>query len=750
MKLTKEFQTRLMALKRSGKKKQYEQAMMIISELGFDIQVSKNQRDDSRIPNCVKFELPDGYRIVFQEIEGKERDFLALFIGSHDEVDRFLDNHKGWIFDPDKQGLKELRWSTVDEERTNLVRSSELKKTVEGQTRQSLAPKAFEGLTTDRLLKAGVTPNGVDVALQLVDPDSPEVMTFLDSLDSRTQDVLLAYLTGNPSMKAEIVQLLDGNREFLPAITTSTAPAIDHSPEQFIDLRELPEEQKAFDSLPMDDWMLFLHPDQKQLVDKSFSGPARIRGVSGSGKTVVAIHRARYSAREIIREASNEFVLFLNFNRSLTELVSELLNKFCTPLEHSKIQVSTMDKWCRDYVCFRYGTLPSWNTQTMEQVWSAALKLSLQSLQQTGLAPEQGLESQDRWAQFLKDEVDFIFGKFLHNESQGYLTCDRRGRGVRLTNDQRKVILQLYTTYAESLLSHRQFIPRELNRNAYDLLTKDEPTEKQYSAIIVDEVQDLSEIELRVIHLLAQLSQADLILVGDGAQRIYVRGYSMRNLGINVVGRSFVLRKNYRNTREIIRAAVRLMSGEGIGKYDDDPEVAQAAAIESVHTGDNPLLMVAQNPTQEWDTVANEIRYLTTKAGIFHHEICCLARSRWQREGLKVALTKHGIASIDYQADGIVADNVIKISSLHNVKGHEFRAVFILGLFEGALPLAICTEPEDLEREAALLYVAMTRAKEMLYLSYPRVDQNGRKLTASRFLSHLGDSIDIIELPKPR
>ena len=125
--LSKEFQSRLVALKRSGKKSQYQQSMMVLSEVSLEVKVSKIFRKETRIPNCYKYELPEGYRIVFQKVEGTKDKFLALSVGSHDEVDRFLDHHKGWIFDPITHGLRELRYSTVYDEQIDIVRSPELK-----------------------------------------------------------------------------------------------------------------------------------------------------------------------------------------------------------------------------------------------------------------------------------------------------------------------------------------------------------------------------------------------------------------------------------------------------------------------------------------------------------------------------------------------------------------------------------------------------------------------------------------------
>jgi len=442
-------------------------------------------------------------------------------------------------------------------------------------------------------------------------------------------------------------------------------------------------------------------------------------------------------------------------------LVENLINQLCLISEQERIQVSTADKWFKDYVTFRSDDIPPWQDSIIDNVWFDSVFAHIDSLKSVGLCTSNVYSildlKRDKNIQFLKDEVAFIFGKFIHIECVNYLSCDRTGRVRRLSKKQRSHILELYQSYHLALVNHKQYTSKEINRLAFGYLMKKELPEFDYRAIIVDEVQDLSEIELCALKELSKIElpsikelsrfeKGKLFLVGDGAQKIYTRGYSMKNIGINVVGRSFLLKKNYRNTKEIMKSAVLLMQSQGIGKYDEDPKIAQTIASFSSHSAEKPLLMIAATPNHEWNAIAREIRYLTKVLKISPHEICCLARMKWVRQGIKKKLRDMGFEAIDYRADGIVSNDCIKISSLHNSKGHEFRVIFIAGLFEGALPLSNIIEPENLEKEASLLYVAITRAKHLLYLSYPKIDQNGRILKPSRFLADMKDSLEILDL----
>jgi superfamily I DNA/RNA helicase len=123
-----------------------------------------------------------------------------------------------------------------------------------------------------------------------------------------------------------------------------------------------------------------------------------------------------------------------------------------------------------------------------------------------------------------------------------------------------------------------------------------------------------------------------------------------------------------------------------------------------------------------------------------------MARNEWMSEGMRRALEHSGIHAANFRVEANFLPDAVPVSTLHNSKGHEVRAVFLAGLFDGAVPLAYAQDEQELEQEAALLYVAMTRAKELLYLSYSRSDASGRQLRESRFLAPMHPHLDILEL----
>jgi superfamily I DNA/RNA helicase len=390
----------------------------------------------------------------------------------------------------------------------------------------------------------------------------------------------------------------------------------------------------------------------------------------------------------------------------------------------------------------------SWRDEVRDRIWTNVVAKHLPRLHQLGfclkISSKEEISTRDEDIQFVSDEIEFIYGKFLHSESSQYLAVERVGRGRPLGPHQRALILAIYNDLCRDLAAAKHFDASEMPRLAFQLLAsgRGESPLENYSDIIVDEVQDLSDMELRVLLAIEQIS-GQLFLVGDGAQQIFRRGQSLRRIGINVSGRSFILRKNYRNTAEITAAATKLRVAEGIGRFDEDAAAAQLVAIPSATSGDRPALLICSSPELERKLVLREITYLINKLKIEPNHICCLARSAHQRTSLLSVLKAGGISARDYRAeDSSDASPSVLVSTLHNSKGHEFRAVFIFGLNEGYIR---SEEPEEIEREAAILYVAMTRAKELLYLSYHLKNSAGKPTLPSRFVADLREVVDVLE-----
>jgi len=241
-----------------------------------------------------------------------------------------------------------------------------------------------------------------------------------------------------------------------------------------------------------------------------------------------------------------------------------------------------------------------------------------------------------------------------------------------------------------------------------------------------------------------------LLLVGDATQRIFTRGYSLKGLGIDIGGRGIILRKNYRNTRQILEAAFPLVAGEweadvaqsGVTFSDARPEF-------SVREGCRPIVVRCKDEESEGRFVASEITALLRYKHYSPRDICVLARNKHYRELVLRHLRAAGIPAFSFQWNRIgevTSDQeAVRVSSLHGAKGHEFGSVLVVGVVEGVIPQHVARDDDSLSGEAAVLYVGMTRARDLLYLSYCDTDDSGRRTARSSFVDRMSSSLDFVE-----
>ncbi len=318
------FQKDLLGL-RANHRVNYNKLCALLVELETGVPTVVDRRAETRIEHCVKYELQDGYRVVFQKVEGSEA-LVALCVGKHDHVDGFLDSHKGWVFDPATGRMKEMRLAAVDEATVNVVASNTLAPripTEESMKRviSSEARMAVFRLFDDAMLRGiGVPPALVEGLLNVDDPNSTQLMLLLQQVANDNQgaaDLLVSYATGDRETQDAVLAVARGERTYNPQLAHADEAALKATTDEFISFDDPKEMEEVLDTGKFEQWQLFLHPDQTQLVCRRFDGPARIRGISGSGKTVVALHRARRQAKALL--GTNRRILFTTFNRALAK-----------------------------------------------------------------------------------------------------------------------------------------------------------------------------------------------------------------------------------------------------------------------------------------------------------------------------------------------------------------------------------------------------------------------------------------------
>ena len=451
---------------------------------------------------------------------------------------------------------------------------------------------------------------------------------------------------------------------------------------------------------PFDLWRIFLHPNQRRLAYKdTFNGPAKVTGGAGTGKTVVAMHRARHLADHV---ADGDRILLTTYTKNLAANLEAAFQDLAAD-RADRVDVANIDSLAYQIVRGAEGANPGIATRLDAQWRAAAAAAGI-----GGPTPE-----------FVANEYDHvILGNDLRSRDE-YFRVERAGQGVPLDRRGRAQVWDIVTAFEQQLAAAERRTFLQLTRDALDHLRSSGPI---YRHIIVDEAQDLHPLQWLMLRAAAPEAVNDLFLVGDSHQRIYDRRVSLRSLGIHVVGRSHRLRLNYRTTEEILRWSARLLTGHA---YDDlDGGADSLAGYTSSLHGPAPS-------ARGYGTRANELEGLVSAVaawmgrGVEPENIGVAARTKKLVAEVAQAIRGHGLKVADLEADR--PGDGVRVGTMHRMKGLEFRCVAVVGADDGLVPLpyALCTKEEDpsqhdrdLQRERCLLFVACTRARDDLRVSW--------------------------------
>ncbi len=482
----------------------------------------------------------------------------------------------------------------------------------------------------------------------------------------------------------------------------------------------------------MQDWMLFLAPDQRQIVNRQFAGPARIRGVAGSGKTVIAIHRARRLGKQI---GGDKTVLFLTFGNRLPNIIRHLLLQLAgagAP-EMTAIECCTIHQWCGRFLSRLGCPATVGKPEDIQAVLQQTIAVGRQAHPRLSALWGRG-------PKFFADEIKYaIKGRAIDTVDE-YLALERSGRGTALGEAERRAVWVVYQAYQLQLQQLRVCDWEDVILHALKLAQAGALT-RPYRAAVVDEIQDLGEATLRLVRAIVLPGENDLFLVGDGLQRLYPGGYTLGRVGIDIAGRGTLLRRNYRNTHEILNAAFAMMSGV---RYNDlEDLVTETTQPEySLRHGPVPALRGFGTPEEEIAWVLDKMAELKTREGYRDDAFAILYRMRKPYLGIITQMvgTRCALAELTNDANTYFGAGV-KHSTFDSAKGLEFKVVLVVGVTDGHFvpyddwSLQEGAELEEhLMRERSRLFVAMTRARDQLYLSYSRG-------SASRFLSGVRDEL---------
>lgn len=465
---------------------------------------------------------------------------------------------------------------------------------------------------------------------------------------------------------------------------------------------------------------IVLKGEQKRVLFLPETEPVQIKGVAGSGKTTVALYRAKHlleTQNNLFQEAK---VVIFTFNKTLTAYIEAI--KFQISGGYQKdsderitrsqpglnVQVINFHSWAYRFLTNR--NINAWiDLQSLPTLKQTIIRKHIDKLSKIG--PTSNILK--KRIDFFIEEISWMKGKLLLSKDD-YLSAPRTGRGTtdRVTKSDREFIWQIFDGYNKDM--------REAGKLDYDdyaifclnEIEKDASFIHPYSHIIVDEAQDLSKAQILTISKIVLPTTKSISIIADTAQRIYKSGFSWTEVGIEVRGnRTFSLKKNYRNTEAILLAATSLLS--------HDPDTSEFTEAEAARKGGNkPIVGLFSNWAEESNYIIKKLKNTDYK-----NELTVLLHRDWQgMRKIHELLNANSIESeiINENSKINFTNGKIKICTLSSVKGLEFDNVFIVNINDNVIPAPTGFEEDDdevqISTERRLLYTSMTRAKEQLYL----------------------------------
>jgi len=733
-----------------------------------DTYLTPTRHGETRIPNCVKYELPSGYRLITIERESQR---IVLFVGKHDDADEWLNNHVGLQPVVNSRGKVHLVTASGSREAAVSARESRLP---DFSVRGGTVLEALPGGALDYLS----LPQSVCNALRHIQLEGlaadETLWDFLLDLRYASDEQAIATLdvikhVGNGEVEEAITRAeLFAEQATASSDAMEQAIAEGRSTDTVVDIETVSDEElrKIIQSQNYSDWLLYLSPAQTAHVVAKHAGAARVLGVSGSGKTCVAVHRAK----ELAMRYPGQTILLLVLNESLRTLVHRLLDELCPDRIRSQIRVQRIYDYCMS-VIERFGDADKFRArdddtgETPEIAWDQ-FTLKKHRKVYNRLVKNLEFKKLDPWG-YLLDELVWIRSGIgqTDEEREAYLTIRRDGRGQsvnfprvheaddagaeprerkKLTTtgfyaDTRPQVLQMLAEFEEFMAVGHIRDEDGVALEAYSFADRiSEADDLRARCVIVDECQDCSTIQMALIAKIPTEEPDGLLLVGDPAQKVYAKQQNLKQAGVNIIGRSSIFRKNYRNTFEILQAAFPIVERQrdaGAVSEGDilPPEYAQ-------RHGSRPCLIRCKDEGEQRQVLR---KLLSQLRAVPDPAVCVgfpaaterMSKKHYStrdgryriREGANVGPQRRGIASrllppetkpIDICEFGdsvIDLKGRVTLAEFDEMKGFEFSSVVLVNLDDAHLfPKWI---PSDERwRVAFQTYVAMTRARDTLWL----------------------------------
>lgn len=560
----------------------------------------------------------------------------------------------------------------------------------------------FASAKDDDLLKLGVPEMQLDLVRSFVNKDD-----FYKAESAMPHDAYehLSWLAEGFPMNEVLELIAEEQSSGTSGDNLAAALDVPTTLKSFV-IVEGEDELRRIMAEPLEKWRVFLHPTQRKIVQKEYSGAARVLGGAGTGKTVVAMHRAKHLASKC---TGQQRILMTTFTANLAADIKENLRKICTLEELRKIDVIHLDAWVNQFLRESGFTAQIGYDDVINPLWEKAILLANNAL------PFETSFYVEEWNRIVIAQEALSLEK--------YVKASRNGRGTRLDRKKRMQVWQVFENY-QNLMKENQI--RDINTAMYEStkLLQSSGKSARYVSVIIDEGQDFSDNAYRLIRALAGDERPnDIFIVGDSHQRIYRNHPTLSRCGINVRGRSSILKINYRTTEEIRKHAFALLNGISFDDLDEEFDLGDKC--QSLTHGEKPIIENFNNANEEVDYLLAEIKKLRDN-DISLRDICVVARTKTLVDDYIALFTKAGLRAYAIKRNKVDDRSFdgLRVATMHRVKGLEFKYVFIAAANNRIIPLASAinktdavSESESITAEKCLLYVAMTRAQKGVYIT---------------------------------
>lgn len=604
---------------------------------------------------------------------------LLCYVDHHDKAYRWAERRK--LETHPKTGAAQL----VEIRET--VQEIAVPRYVEIEQAAQPKPRLFDHVAEEAFLDYGVPPEWL-ADVRLANEDS--LLTLADHLPAEAAEALLELATG-------------GKPQMTSVASAQGSSPFEHPDAQrrFRVMNNVEELERALE-FPWEKWTIFLHPAQRQWVERDYSGPARVSGSAGTGKTIVALHRAVFLARN----HPEARVLLATFSDTLANALRTKLRRLISnqPRLGERLEVHAMNaigERLYEAHCGPPQVAPP--ELVRELLGGAASKIDDHKFS----------------SDFLFSEWEEVVDAWQLDSWEAYRDVRRLGRKTRLPEARRATLWTIFESVRDELAS-RGLITRAgmFTQLANQLQGRKHPP---FDFAVIDEAQDISIAQLRFLAALGAGRPNGLFFAGDLGQRIFQQPFSWKALGVDIRGRSRNLHINYRTSHQIRMQSDRLLGPE-VSDVDGNTEDRRGTV--SVFNGPPPSIRVLNDVQAEIDHVAAWLSE-RSQEGIMPHEIGVFVRSDDELDRARQAVAKAALPSKVLDEHVETTHGHVSISTMHLAKGLEFRAVAVMACDDEIIPLMsrieAVADDSDLEEvyntERHLLYVACTRARDHLLVT---------------------------------